>query len=50
MRHPGIALAIATANVPEEPGLLAAVLLYLLVGVVLTSLYVFVVRRQAVAA
>jgi BASS family bile acid:Na+ symporter len=50
MRHPGIALAIATANVPEEPDLLAAVLLYLLVGVVLTSLYVFVVRRQAVAA
>ena len=50
MRHPGIALAVATSAVPGEPRVLAAVLLYLLVGAVLTSLYVLVIRRRARAA
>jgi BASS family bile acid:Na+ symporter len=49
MRHPGIALAVATANVPEEPRVIAAVLLYLLVGVVLTSLYGAFARRRLYA-
>jgi BASS family bile acid:Na+ symporter len=39
MRHPGLALAIATANLPEEPRMLAAILLYVLVSLVMTSLY-----------
>ncbi len=38
MRHPGIALAIVTLNVPEAPMAGAAVLLYVLVSVVLTTL------------
>jgi BASS family bile acid:Na+ symporter len=39
-RHPGVALAIATANFPEERAVLAAVLLYVLVGVVVSIPYV----------
>ena len=39
MRHPGLALAVATANLPEEPQMLAAILLYVLVSLVMTSLY-----------
>jgi BASS family bile acid:Na+ symporter len=39
MRHPGLALAVATANLPEEPRMLAAILLYVLVSLVMTSLY-----------
>ncbi len=39
MRHPGVALAIATFNVPEAPHVGAAVLLYLLVSLVLTTLF-----------
>jgi BASS family bile acid:Na+ symporter len=39
MRHPGIALAIATQNVPDEPRIPAAVILYVLVAAVATSLY-----------
>jgi BASS family bile acid:Na+ symporter len=50
MRHPGIALAVAAANVPEEPRVIAAVLLYLLIGLLLTSLYAAVVRRRVHAA
>jgi BASS family bile acid:Na+ symporter len=46
MRHPGIAIAVATANVPEEPRLLAAILLYVIVALVLTSLYGAAIRRQ----
>lgn len=46
MRHPGLALAVATANLPEEPRMLAAILLYVLVALVLTSLYGAGIRRQ----
>ena len=45
MRHPGLALAVATANLPEEPRMLAAILLYVLVALTMTSLYAAVVRR-----
>jgi BASS family bile acid:Na+ symporter len=38
-RHPGIALAIATLNVPEEPRIPAAVILYLLIALAATFLY-----------
>jgi bile acid:Na+ symporter, BASS family len=46
MRHPGVAIAVATANVPEEPQLTAAILLYVLVAVIVTSVYVAVARRR----
>jgi len=38
-RHPGVALAIASANFPREKLVLAAVLLYLIVNAVVSSLY-----------
>ena len=50
MRHPGLALAIATANLPEEPRMLAAILLYVLVALVLTSLYGATSRRRHLRA
>lgn len=39
MRHPGIALSIAMLAVPEEPRVPAAILLYLLISVVATTVY-----------
>jgi BASS family bile acid:Na+ symporter len=39
MRHPGVALAIARRNFPEEPLVPAAVLLFLLVNVIVTLPY-----------
>jgi BASS family bile acid:Na+ symporter len=45
-RHPGIALAIATANFPQEKLALAAVLLYLLVNTVASTLYLAWRRRH----
>jgi len=39
MRHPGIAMAIASLNVPEEPRVPAAVILYLLIAAIATSVY-----------
>jgi BASS family bile acid:Na+ symporter len=39
MRHPGIALAIASFNVPEAANVGAAVLLYVLASVVLTTVF-----------
>jgi bile acid:Na+ symporter, BASS family len=50
MRHPGIAIAVATANVPEEPRLVAAILLYVIVALVLTSLYGAAIRRRHMLA
>jgi BASS family bile acid:Na+ symporter len=47
MRHPGVALAIATLNVPEEPRIPAAVLLYLLVATAATTAYGLWTKRQA---
>jgi len=46
-RHPGIALAIATANFPDQrQSVLAALLLYLIVTMVITLPYVTWVRRR----
>jgi len=39
MRHPGIAAAIASLNIPDEPRVPAAIILYLLVATVGTVLY-----------
>ena len=39
-RHPGVALAIAQLNYPQEPALLAAALLFILTNLVLTAPYV----------
>jgi BASS family bile acid:Na+ symporter len=39
MRHPGVALAIAKINFPDEKLVPAAILLYLLVAVVTTTVY-----------
>ena len=50
MRHPGLALAVATANLPHEPRMLAAILLYVLVALTMTTLYAAVVRRQRLRA
>jgi BASS family bile acid:Na+ symporter len=46
MRHPGLALAVATSNLPQEPRMLAAILLYVLVALALTSLYGAIIRRR----
>jgi len=46
MRHPGVAIAVATANAPEEKGLVAAVLLYVMVSFAMTSFYAALIRRQ----
>ena len=39
MRHPGVALAMARLNFPEEPLVPAAVALFLLVSVIVTLPY-----------
>jgi hypothetical protein len=46
MRHPGIALAIASFNVPEAEHVGAAVLLYMFVSVVLTTLFGTIAKRR----
>jgi predicted Na+-dependent transporter len=46
MRHPGIALAIGSLNVPDEPRMPAAILLYVLVAAVATTIYGKVRARQ----
>jgi hypothetical protein len=46
MRHPGIAAAVASLNIPDEPRVPAAIVLYLLVATVGTSLYGVVRRRR----
>jgi BASS family bile acid:Na+ symporter len=48
--HPGIALAIANVNFPEQKLAPAAVLLYLIVMVIVTSLYVMWRRRHGDAS
>jgi BASS family bile acid:Na+ symporter len=49
MRHPGIAVAIAGLAVPEEPRVQAAILLYLLIAIVATSLYGLLHKRRTEA-
>jgi BASS family bile acid:Na+ symporter len=48
-RHPAIALAVAKANFPDEPHLGAAVLLFLLVGGLVSGPYVAWQRRRLAA-
>lgn len=50
MRHPGIAIAVATANAPEAPRLVAAILLYVMVSLAMTSFYAVLIRRQHLVA
>ena len=47
-RHPGLAIAIARLNFPDEKTVPATVLLYLLVGIVLTTPYL-IWRRRVIA-
>lgn len=49
-RHPGIALALASANFPDVHGVTATVLLYLLLNLVLSIPYVLWQKRRLVAA
>lgn len=49
MRHPGVAAAIAAVNVPDEPRVPAAILLYLLVAVAGTAAYGAWTRRRVAA-
>ena len=44
-RHPGIALAIAHANFPGEKNVLAALLLYLVIGALVAAPYLRWIRR-----
>lgn len=48
-RHPGIAIAIASVNFPDEKLVLASVLLYLLVNAVVSIPYLSWIKRQAPA-
>lgn len=47
MRHPGVAIAVASATYPDEKLAPAAVMMFLLVGVVLTSIYGKLMTRKA---
>lgn len=48
-RHPGIALTLASFNYPNEHGVTAAIMLYLLVNIVVSMPYVIWQQRRAVA-
>lgn len=45
-RHPGLALALAAANMPDEHNVLSAVLLYLLLNALITGFYLYWRRRH----
>jgi BASS family bile acid:Na+ symporter len=45
-RHPGIAIALATANFPDEKLAVPAVLMYVIVSAVVSVPYVAASRRQ----
>lgn len=45
-RHPGLAITLASVNVPQEHNVFSAILLYLLLNAVITSAYVFWRRRK----
>ena len=47
-RHPGLAIAIAGANIPEDHHVVSAVLLYTITNVVLTIPYVAWQRKKAI--
>ncbi|SEA38951.1 bile acid:sodium symporter family protein [Variovorax sp. YR216] len=48
-RHPGIALTLASFNYPNEHGVTAAIMLYLLVNIALSMPYVIWQQRRAAA-
>jgi len=48
-RHPGVALTLATFNFPNEHGVAAAIMLYLLVNIMVSMPYVLWQRRRLVA-
>jgi BASS family bile acid:Na+ symporter len=45
-RHPALALAIATANIPQEHDVVGAIMLYLLLNILVSIPYVFRQRRK----
>jgi predicted Na+-dependent transporter len=45
-RHPGVALAIAAANFPQEKRVMGAILLYLLISLIVSVAYLAWRRRQ----
>jgi BASS family bile acid:Na+ symporter len=45
-RHPGLALAMAAANIPQEHNVISAILLYLVLSALLTTPYIFWQRRM----
>jgi BASS family bile acid:Na+ symporter len=45
-RHPGLALAIASANMPEEHRMVSAILLYILTNVIFTIPYIAWQRKK----
>jgi bile acid:Na+ symporter, BASS family len=45
-RHPGVAMAIAQANFPGQKLVVGAILLYLIVNVILSALYLTSRRRH----
>jgi len=45
-RHPGIAIALAVANFPEEKLAISAVLLYLLVNILVSIPYHILTKRK----
>jgi len=46
MRHPGVALAIATTNFPENKMVMGAILLFVLTAMILTSVYGILMARN----
>jgi BASS family bile acid:Na+ symporter len=48
-RHPGVALAIAAANFPQETRVMGAILLYLLISLIVSIAYL-AWRRRALAS
>lgn len=49
-RHPGVAAALAAANVPNQRNVFSAILLYLVLSAIITGAYVFWRRRSAKAS
>jgi len=49
-RHPGVALAIAAANFPQENRVMGAILLYLLISLIVEVAYLAWRRRQLASA
>jgi BASS family bile acid:Na+ symporter len=45
-RHPGVALAIAAANFPQESRVMGAILLYFLISLIVEVAYLAWRRRQ----